>query len=61
MDGIGKDLTQIAFAFISVATIALLVGHSSDTVNIIKAGGSTFNGLLSTVMLQSNYNNAFGM
>lgn len=56
----GRDLTEIASALIGVALIALLVGHSKDTVSIINAGTSGFGGLLRTVTLQNNYGNPFG-
>ncbi len=55
----GKNLTEIAMAFIGVAVITLLVGRSKDTVRIIRAGTSGFQGLLQTVTLQGGYGNAF--
>lgn len=54
-----KDLTHLAFAFIGVATLALLVGHADDSVKLIKGAGGTFAGLLGVVSLQNNYSNVF--
>ena len=56
----GRDLTEIAMALIGVSVIALLVGHSSDTVKVINSGTSGFAGLLRTVTLQNNYANPMG-
>jgi hypothetical protein len=53
----GRDLSEIAMALIGVATIALLVSRSGDTVKVINAGTSGFAGLLRTVTLQNGYNN----
>lgn len=53
----GRDLTEIAGLLIGVALVALLVGHSSDTVKIISAGTSGFGGLLKIVTLQNGYSN----
>lgn len=53
----GRDLTEIAMALVGVATIALLVSRSSDTVKIINSGTSGFAGLLRAVMLQNGYSN----
>lgn len=61
MDGIGKDLTQIAFMFGSIAVIALLVSHAQETATIINSGGKTFGGLLGIVTLQDQYQNLFSM
>lgn len=56
----GKPTFEIALALVGVATIALLVSHSKETVGIIQGAGNTFNGLLRTVTLQNQYGNAFG-
>lgn len=53
----GRDLTEIAGLFIGVALVALLVGNSRGTVDIIKAGTQGFGGLLSIVTLQNGYSN----
>lgn len=55
----GRDITQIALFLGSVAVITLLVSRSQDTVNIVKAVGGTYNGLLQTLTLQNSYGNAF--
>ncbi len=60
MDGL-KDLSHIAFAFIGVSVITLLVSHADDSVKLIKGGASAFGGLLGIVTLQSNYQNLFSM
>lgn len=52
-----RDITEIAFAFIGVATVALLVSRSRDTVDLIDAGVGGFDRLLRTVTLQNQYGN----
>lgn len=59
MGEMGKDLTHIAFALIGVATIALLVSHSTQSVELIKGGAGSFAGLLGVVTLQNQYANIF--
>lgn len=53
----GRDLTEIAGLLIGVAVIALLVGHSSQTAQVIKAGTDGFGGLLKIVTLTNGYGN----
>lgn len=55
----GRDITQIALAFISVAFVALLVSNAQGTAKVIESAGGTFNGLLRTVTLQNGYGNPF--
>jgi len=52
--GIGRGLTEIAAGLMGIALIALLVGHSKQTAQLIQVGGSTFDNLLRTVTLQSS-------
>lgn len=56
----GRDMTEIALAFISVGLVALLVSHSKGATNIIGAATKGFGGLLGIVTLQSNTGNVFG-
>ena len=49
MEGIGRDLTNIAVLFITVAAIALIVSHPSGTSQVVKTTGGTFGNLLSIV------------
>lgn len=58
-EGFGKDVMTIALALGGIALWALVLSKSSDAVNIIKAAGSTYGGLLGIVTLQSNVGNAF--
>lgn len=55
----GAEVTQIALTLAGIALVALLVSNSTGAVNIIKATGQTYGGLLSIVTLQSNVGNAF--
>lgn len=50
-----RDLTEIAMAFIGVATLALLVSQSEGTARVVGAVTEGFSGLLRTVTLQNNY------
>jgi len=52
-DGLGSGLLEIAMAIIGIALIALLVGNSQKTVQVLSQAGNTFNDLLATVTLQS--------
>jgi hypothetical protein len=56
----GKEISHIAFALIGVATIALLISHSEDTVKVAQGTADAFGGLLRTVTLQNGYGNQFG-
>lgn len=48
-----KGVFEIATLLIGVATLALLIGRSSDTARVVQSTGGTFNELLRTVTLQS--------
>lgn len=52
-NGLGSGLLEIAMALIGVAILALLVGNSQKTVQVISQTGNTFNDLLRTVTLQN--------
>lgn len=56
---LGTEVTQIALTLAGVALVALLVSNSKGAVDIIKATGQTYGGLLSIVTLQSGYGNSF--
>lgn len=49
MEGIERDLTNIAVLFITVAAIALIVSHPSGTSQVVATTGGTFGNLLSIV------------
>lgn len=49
MEGIGRDLTNIAVLFITVAAIALIVSHPSGTSQVVATTGGTFGNLLRIV------------
>lgn len=53
-----KGVFEIATLLIGVATLALLIGRSSDTAKVVQATGSTFNDLLRTVSLQNGMGSA---
>jgi len=55
----GREVTQVALTLAGIALVALLVSNSKGAVEIIKATGQTYGGLLQIVTLQSNYSNAF--
>lgn len=55
----GAEITQVALTLAGIAMVALLVSNSQGAVNIIKATGQTYGGLLGIVTLQSNVGNAF--
>lgn len=52
-NGLGSGLLEIAMALIGVALLALLVGNSTKTVQVISQAGNTFTQLLQTVTLQN--------
>jgi hypothetical protein len=52
-----RDISEIAFALIGVAAVALLVNRAQDASLLISTAGSTFDGLLRTVTLQNGYGN----
>lgn len=49
MSSLGADLTEIAVLFIGVATLALVIGHASNTATVVQSVTSGFNSLLNTV------------
>ena len=55
----GAEVTQIALTLAGIAMVALLVSNSGGVVNIIRAAGSTYNGLFQTVTLQNQFGNSF--
>lgn len=55
----GAEITQVAMMLGGIALVALLVSHSKGAVDIIKATGQTYGGLLGVVTLQNNVGNAF--
>ena len=48
-----KGVFEIATLLIGVATLALLIGRSQNTSQVIQSAGGTFNELLRTVTMQS--------
>lgn len=59
MNDFGKDVMTIGLMLGGIALWALVLNKSDAAVNIIKATGQTYGGLLSIVTLQSGYQNAF--
>lgn len=55
----GTEVTQIALTLAGIALVALLVSNSKGVVDIVKATGQTYGGLLQIVTLQNGYGNAF--
>lgn len=53
----GRDIFEIASLLIGVSVIALLVGHSKQTVEVAQGTASAFGGLLRIVTLQNNFGN----
>ncbi len=60
MGEVGKNLTNIAMALISVSLITLLVGNAQGTATVVKSVTSGFGGLLGVVTLQNQYGNPLG-
>lgn len=58
-EGFGKDVMTIGLMLGGIALWALVLSQSQAAVNIIKATGQTYGGLLGIVTLQSGYQNAF--
>ena len=50
---VGSGIMEIAMALIGVALLALLIGNSKKTVEVISQAGNTFDSLLRTVTLQN--------
>ena len=57
--GIGEGIMGIAAMLGSIALIALIIGHSKESADLIQTAGSTFEGLLRTVTLQNQYGNVY--
>lgn len=57
MGNIGGDVTGIVTLLIGVAFAALLVGHASQSVQLIQGSGNTLNTLLNTVELTGQGSN----
>lgn len=55
----GTEITQVALTLAGIAMVALLVSNSKGAVDIIKATGETYGGLLQIVTLQNSYGSAF--
>lgn len=56
MNGIGRNLVEIASLFIGLAMITVIVKNSSGTAEVINAGSGGFNTILGTAMGGSGYN-----
>jgi transcriptional regulator with AAA-type ATPase domain len=52
--GLGKGLLEIAFGLMSIALVALLIGHSKQTAQVVTSISQNFGDLLNTVMLTGN-------
>ena len=50
--GIGEGILKIAFALMSIAILALLIGRAKETTQIVSSISTNFNDLLRTVTLQ---------
>jgi hypothetical protein len=53
MGGFGKDLADIAALLIGLALVSMLIARSSNTAEVITAGGDAFGKLLSTATFQN--------
>lgn len=51
-NGLGSGLLEIAMALIGIALIALLVGNSKKTVEVVSQASNSFGDLLRVVTLQ---------
>ena len=54
VNGLGSGLLEIAMALIGIALLALLIGKSSNTVQVIQGASNSLDNLLKTVTLQGN-------
>lgn len=52
--GLGRGLLEIASGLMAIALLALLIGKSSQTVQVVQQVGQTFDQLLRTVTLQGS-------
>lgn len=60
LNGLGRDLTEIAGALIGVAIIGLLVTNASGTAKVVESVSSGFSGVLNTATFQGNkFGNVF--
>lgn len=53
-NGLGSGLLEIAMALIGIALLALLIGNSSKTVQVIQGASNSLDQLLRTVTLSGN-------
>lgn len=58
-DGLGRNLTEIAAALLSIAFIAMLVSNAGGVTKIIESAGSTFSGLIGSATLSNGYGSPF--
>jgi hypothetical protein len=54
-----NSVMHLAFGFLGVATLGLLVSHSGQAVQLAQGTAGAFAGLLNTVMLNNQYGNSF--
>ena len=59
MGDFGADLTHIALFGMSIALVTLLINKPQAFVSDVKAVGGVYNGVLSTLTLQSQVGNPF--
>lgn len=52
--GFSRDLTEIAAAFIGLATIGLLISNAGGTAQVARAVGDSFGGVLSIATFQGS-------
>lgn len=53
MNSVFRGTFELAATLLGIATLALLINKSSNTVQVVKGLGGTFNELIRTVTLQS--------
>lgn len=52
MNGVGRDIVEIASLLIGLTMFGLVITRSSDTAKVIKAGTSGFSDLLAVASFQ---------
>lgn len=52
--GLGRGLLEIATGLMAIALLALLIGRSQQTAQVVQQVGQTFDQLLRTVTLQGS-------
>lgn len=52
--GLGRGILEIATGLMAIALLALLIGRSQQTVQVVQQVGQTFDQLLRTVTLQGS-------